>query len=78
MASPNPIDPEVEEELRLRLGMPVRTVLCTVGQINEAIAKHYPREAAGPAAAPAKQKPAAQRRVQRRRARRRRGKALGN
>ncbi len=59
MASPNPLVPDVEEELRLRLGMPVRTVLCTVGQINEAIAKHYPREAAGPAAAPAKQKPAA-------------------
>jgi hypothetical protein len=60
MASPNPLVPDVEEELRLRLGMPVRTVLCTVGQINEAIAKHYPREAAASAAAaPAKQKAAA-------------------
>ncbi len=60
MASPNPLVPDVEEELRLRLGMPVRTVLCTVGQINEAIAKHYPRETAAPAAAaPAKRKPAA-------------------
>jgi hypothetical protein len=61
MASPNPLVPDVEEDLRLRLGMPVRTVLCTVGQINEAIAKHYPRDAAAPAAAaaPAKQKPAA-------------------
>ncbi len=57
MASPNPLVPDVEEELRLRLGMPVRTVLCTVGQINEAIAKYYPRDAAVPA--PAKRKPAA-------------------
>jgi hypothetical protein len=60
MASPNPLVPDVEEELRLRLGMPVRSVLCTVGQINEAIAKYYPRETAAPAAgAPAKRKPAA-------------------
>ena len=53
MASPNPLVPDVEEELRLRLGMPVRSVLCTVGQINEAIAKYYPRDAAPAAAAPA-------------------------
>ena len=46
MASPNPLPPEVEEELRLRLGMPVRTVICTPGKINEAIGKHYPKEAA--------------------------------
>jgi hypothetical protein len=59
MASPNPLVPDVEEELRLRLGMPVRTVLCTVGQVNEAIAKYYPRDAASPAAAPVKAKPAA-------------------
>jgi hypothetical protein len=63
MASPNPLVPDVEEELRLRLDMPVRTVLCTVGQINEAIAKYYPRDGAVPAApaaaAPAKRKPAA-------------------
>jgi hypothetical protein len=60
MASPNPLVPDVEEELRLRLGMPVRTVLCTVGQVNEAIAKHYPRDAVQPeAAAPAKRKAAA-------------------
>ena len=60
MASPNPLVPDVEEELRLRLGMPVRSVLCTVGQVNEAIAKYYPRDAVAPvAAAPGKQKPAA-------------------
>ena len=60
MASPNPLVPDVEEDLRLRLGMPVRTVLCTPVSINKAIAKHYPRDmpAPAPAAAPAK-KPAA-------------------
>ncbi len=46
MASPNPLDPDVEEELRLRFGMPVRTVLCTPAGINEAVAKYYPKEAA--------------------------------
>ncbi|MBI3840162.1 MAG: hypothetical protein HY288_19745 [Planctomycetia bacterium] len=61
MASPNPLDPNVEEELRLRFGMPVRTVLCTPANINDVIAKHVPRDsstpdpvpAAAPAAAPA-------------------------
>ncbi|MBI2823900.1 MAG: general secretion pathway protein GspE [Planctomycetia bacterium] len=62
MASPNPLIPEVEEELRLRIGMPVRTVLCTPSDINAAMAKYYPREVAAaqmaagtasPAAAPA-------------------------
>jgi hypothetical protein len=55
MASPNPLQPEVEDELRLRLGMPVRTVLCTAASMNEAIGQYYPRSvaaaelAAGPA-----------------------------
>ncbi len=44
MASPNPLDPNVEEELRLRFGMSVRTVLCTPGNINDAISKHLPRD----------------------------------
>src|SRR3990172_6725775 len=44
MASPNPLVPDVEENLRLRLGMPVRTVLCTPASVNQAIAKHYPRD----------------------------------
>jgi hypothetical protein len=61
MASPNPMVPDVEEELRLRLGMPVQSVLCTVGQINEAIAKYYPRETAPAAASPVQRKPAARR-----------------
>ena len=48
MASPNPIDPNVEEELRLRFGMPVRTVLCSPANINDVIAKHVPRDGSGP------------------------------
>ncbi len=46
MASPNPLNPEVEDELRLRLEMPVRSVLCTPAGINQVVAEHYPREAA--------------------------------
>jgi hypothetical protein len=44
MASPNPIDPHVEEELRLRFDMPVRLVLCLPSSVNELINKHYSRE----------------------------------
>lgn len=46
MASPNPLNPNVEEEMRLRTGLPVRTVLCTALQINGVINKHFPKEAA--------------------------------
>ena len=58
MASPNPLDPNVEEELRLRFSMPVRTVLCSPRNINEVITKYIPRDATvaeppPPAAAPA-------------------------
>jgi hypothetical protein len=49
MASPNPLAPDVEEELRLRLDMPVRTVLCTAVGVNKVMAKYYPRDAAAPA-----------------------------
>ncbi|MHC4176415.1 MAG: GspE/PulE/PilB domain-containing protein [Planctomycetota bacterium] len=48
MASPNPLIPDVEEELRLRFNMPVRSVLCTPASINTIVAKYYPRDAAGP------------------------------
>jgi hypothetical protein len=44
MATPIPLIPDVEEELRLRFGMPVRTVLCTSAAINQALAKYYPRD----------------------------------
>ena len=52
MASPNPIDPNVEEELRLRFDMPIRTVLCSPANINDVIAKHVPRDGAGAAPMP--------------------------
>lgn len=48
MASPTPLIPDVEEELRLRFEMPVRTVLCTPSQVNEAIADFFPRDAPDP------------------------------
>ncbi|REK07458.1 MAG: hypothetical protein DWQ37_21220 [Planctomycetota bacterium] len=50
MASPNELDPNVEEELRLRFSMPVRTVLCSPANINDAIAKYVPKD--GSAAPP--------------------------
>jgi len=58
MASPNPLVPEVEEELRLRTGMPVRTVLCTATSVHAAVQEYFPREpgAESPAAAAAKSK----------------------
>lgn len=46
VASPHPLKPEVEDELRLRVGMPVRSVLCTPAGVNNVIAQHYPKEAA--------------------------------
>ncbi|MBX7164961.1 MAG: hypothetical protein K1X74_01310 [Pirellulales bacterium] len=46
MASPNPLPPDVEEELRLRVSMPVRSVICTPAAINAVINQHFPREAA--------------------------------
>lgn len=62
VASPNPIDPNVEEELRLRFDMPVRTVLCSPANVNDVIAKHVPRDGTAapmPAAAAAPAAPAA-------------------
>lgn len=48
VASPHPLVPEVEENLRLLLGMPVRTVLCTAGAANQLVAEHFPRDRVGP------------------------------
>ncbi len=56
MASPTPLVPDVEEELRLRFEMPVRTVLCTPSQVNEAIADFFPRDAPDPGPVTAKKK----------------------
>ncbi len=55
MASPAALLPDIEEELRLRLEMPVRTVLCTSEGINAAIAKYFPHDAPQMVAAPSKQ-----------------------
>jgi hypothetical protein len=46
VASPNILSPQVEEELRLRLDMPVRLLICTPSQINDVINDKYSREAA--------------------------------
>lgn len=45
VASPNPLTPDVEEEMRLRIGFPVRSVLCTVAGVKGVIDEHYPKEA---------------------------------
>jgi type II secretion system (T2SS) protein E len=59
IASPTPIVPDVEEELRLRLGMPVRSVLCTPAAINKMISKFYPWDSPAVAPSPAQaEKPA--------------------
>jgi len=46
MASPNPLGPDVEEELRLRVGASIRTVLCTPSSIHELVNQYYPKEKA--------------------------------
>jgi len=45
LASPSPVNPDVEEELRMLFEMPVRCAICTPAQINDAIAKYYPKDA---------------------------------
>ena len=45
LASPTPINPDVEQELRMLFDMPVRSVICVPQQVNEAIAKFYPKDA---------------------------------
>ncbi len=55
IASPNPLNPDMEEHLRHRVGMPVRSVFCTPSSVNEAIAKYYSREALQALQAAAKQ-----------------------
>ncbi len=58
MLSPNPILPDVEEEMRLRFGKPVRTVLCTPKSINARIEKYYPPGAVQAAPLPQQRYPA--------------------
>jgi hypothetical protein len=51
MASPNPLVPDIEEDLRLRLGKQIRTVLCTAASINGAVAKYYSQDSGAAATA---------------------------
>jgi hypothetical protein len=51
MASPYPLSPDVEQELRLRCGLPVRTVITTGTGVQRAVEEHFPRDAAEPAEA---------------------------
>ena len=51
VASPNPLAPDVEDDLRLRFGVPARTVLCTPASINALVTKYYSRGAAAARAA---------------------------
>jgi hypothetical protein len=51
IASPNPLNPDMEEHLRHRLGMPVRSVFCTPSGVNAAIDQYYSRETVQAAAA---------------------------
>jgi hypothetical protein len=46
VASPHPIEPQVEDDLRLRVGLPIRTVLCTPAAIHDVVNKFYTKEAA--------------------------------
>jgi hypothetical protein len=46
MASPHPLRPEVEDELRLRVGMPIRAAICTPLGVNAALDRFFTKEAA--------------------------------
>jgi hypothetical protein len=46
LASPNPLALDVEEDIRTRVGMPVRMVLCTPSEVHRLVNEHYPKEAA--------------------------------
>jgi len=46
LGSPNFVPPEVEDDLRIRIGLPTRLVLCTPPQINAAMDKYFPKSAA--------------------------------
>ena len=46
LASPNRLDLQLEEDLRLRIGMPIRMVLCTSSDVHRIIGEYYSREKA--------------------------------
>ncbi|MDR0870209.1 MAG: hypothetical protein LBN39_05385 [Planctomycetaceae bacterium] len=45
LVSPKPVNPDVEEELRMIFAMPVRSTICTPAEINAAVIKYYPKDA---------------------------------
>jgi hypothetical protein len=51
VASPLPMNPDVEDDLRLRFGRPAWSVFCTKASLDAAMAKYYPAQSgrAGPA-----------------------------
>ena len=44
MASTRPLDPNVEDEIRLRTTLAVRSVLCTPAAINSNMEQYFPKE----------------------------------
>ena len=46
IAAAHLLEPELEEQLRLRVGLPVRTVLCTPTAIHDVVNRFYTKEAA--------------------------------
>jgi hypothetical protein len=65
VASPLPMNPDVEDDLRLRFGRPARSVFCTPASLNAALAKYYSGQSgraapAKPAAKQAAKQPAKQ------------------
>jgi hypothetical protein len=44
IASPNPLRPEIEDQLRLRYGSAVTQVICTKSAVDEVIEKYYSKE----------------------------------
>lgn len=46
LASPNPLNLQIEEDLKFRLDMSIRVVLCTPADINRIIKEYYSREVA--------------------------------
>ena len=45
LATTKPIIPDIADELRMVFNLPVRCAICTPAEMNDAIAKYYPRDA---------------------------------
>lgn len=54
VASPFPVNPDVEEQLRLRFGVPVRSVITTPASLNAAILKYFSGRGAGATTTPSR------------------------